>query len=71
MSEKDIRDFIETVSKQVTERVLKELRDLSAAPTESACGDDAFECDGPKFECGDYAKFNCGNTFTCNNEFVG
>jgi hypothetical protein len=57
MADRDVSAFIDTVSQQVTARVLEELREISAATPRSTCGEDAFECDGPKFECGDYAKF--------------
>ena len=69
MSKDRISEIIDEVSEKVADKVLKELRDEGNRKSE--CGDGAFECDGPKFECGNYADFDCGNTFTCNNEFVG
>lgn len=71
MSNDKISEIIDTVSEKVANKVLKDLRGDAAVGPKSECGDGAFECDGSKFECGEYAAFDCGNTFTCNNEFVG
>ena len=71
MSNDRISEIIDEVSEKVARKVLKELRGDETGEPESTCGDGAFECDAPKFECGNYAEFDCGNTFTCNNEFVG
>jgi len=70
MDERELEKLIDTITKRVTAEVLAELRGDRPAPT-STCGEGAFECDGPRFECGEYARFECGNTFTCNHDFEG